>query len=85
MSTVDEQVQQLRDAHAAATRARIRAEHERDAAQARVAQATAALHSEFGIKDLAHARAVLADLQARLDAALAETASALATAEGGTP
>lgn len=72
MVDAEAEVLALRGRITAAQRARVRAEHERDAAQAVANQARDRLASEFGVSTQDQARVLLAKLTADRDAALAE-------------
>lgn len=63
---------------AAAQRARIRAEHERDAATAQAEHARQQLAAEFGVSTVDDAKRILADLEDDRDQALATLTAALA-------
>ncbi len=71
MSDLDEQIRSVRDRIAAAQRARVRAEHERDAADAAATRAAQALRTEFGIDTPEQARTRLAELSQLLTDELA--------------
>lgn len=65
--TTDERIAALKARITAATRARIRAEHARDAAEAAYTEARQQLTDEFHITDATQARRMLADLQNQLN------------------
>lgn len=66
------EILRLRSRITAAQRARVRAEHERDAAQAAEQHARSQLAEKFGVTTREEARAVHAQLSADLHQALAE-------------
>jgi hypothetical protein len=67
----------LRERIAAAARERVRAEHARDAAAARALQARAALLDGWGVSTVDDARRVLAELNGRLAAEMADLTAEL--------
>ncbi len=78
-STADteQQLRQLRDRIRAATEARIRAEHSRDAAKAQADRARQALADEFGVHTVADAKTMHAALTDQLHAGIADLNAAL--------
>lgn len=63
MSSIDEQVQQIKERYGALARSRARAEHDRDAATARLEAITAQLREEFNVSTVEDAKACLAQLR----------------------
>lgn len=77
MSDLDRAVTELKERIAAAQRARARAEHERDAAQARADSAREQLHRDFGVSTVDDARAMLDQLETELSTAVAQLRATL--------
>jgi chromosome segregation ATPase len=77
MTDYDTQIRTLQDRLSTAQRQRIRAEHERDQAQAAADAARTRLTTEFGVTDLDAAHQLLDKLRAELETHLAELAARL--------
>lgn len=77
MSAIDDKIAAIKSRIDAARIAQVRAEATRETAQAAEAQAMAKLAQEFGVDNLADARAKLAELQSELDACLQSITSEL--------
>lgn len=77
MSDLDQAVAALKERIAAAQRARARAEHERDAAQARADTAREQLQRDFGVSTVDDAKAMLARLETELSNAVTQLRVAL--------
>ena len=67
---VDAQIADIKTRIAAAQRARVRAEHERDAATAQAERARAQLQADFGVSTVEDAKSKLVELEAELADAL---------------
>lgn len=77
MSSIEEQVLDIQTRIGAATRARVRAEHERDAASAALAEATTALREQFQVDSVEAATALLHQLREALRQELGTVQAAL--------
>lgn len=77
MTDLDETLRALRNRIDAAARARVRAEHERDAATAQARRASTALQEEFGVSTVDQARVMLDELRSRYTAEITTLTEAL--------
>lgn len=68
---LDAEVQRLKDRRAAAISKRVRAEHDRDAAQAQADRLRSQLQAEFGVSTVAEAQALHTELQGELNTTIA--------------